>query len=476
MKIRMTRYASDNALRTAWGAAAAGLMAAGALGCSDQGPGAAAEGELTGTATLDITNAPPDGTCIKVTAAGAQTVTKSFDVAAGASSVLALKGLPVGPVSFSAVAFGMPCSAVAASTVPNWISDPSVTANVVVSPPVAIAITMRHNGRAQVGVNFCQDTQSDSTNCGACGHDCLGGSCVAGVCQPVNLAPAVAPQGVAVDATNVYWTDSTTGQVATCAKSGCNGTPTFLVSNSAQLYPQSIVAEGGTVYYVTYDFSNPGAVFGCGAGGCNNLPTTIAANQAGPIALAADSSNLYWTTQGGQVMQCALGGCSGNPTALATVAGLQPLGIGALAVDATSVYWSDSGGIEKCSIAGCSGAPTTLVAAQQAYGLVTDGTNVYWTDYQNGFVYQCPNTGCAQPTVLASALDHPNNLAVDASNVYWASGDGTINKCDLAGCANGVVTMASGQNGPGRLVLDDTRIYWADYPSLTSGSIMALAK
>ena len=33
----------------------------------------------------------------------------------------------------------------------------------------------------------CGDTSSDPANCGSCGHDCLGGACESGLCQPVVL-------------------------------------------------------------------------------------------------------------------------------------------------------------------------------------------------------------------------------------------------------------------------------------------------
>src|SRR5260370_36434131 len=51
----------------------------------------------------------PDGTCIQIAAAGARSVTKSFDVMAGAGTVLSMSGLPLGQVTFTAAAFGSSC-------------------------------------------------------------------------------------------------------------------------------------------------------------------------------------------------------------------------------------------------------------------------------------------------------------------------------------------------------------------------------
>lgn len=58
----------------------------------------------------------------------------------------------------------------------------------------------------------CVDTTSDPKNCGYCGHDCLGGFCVASACQPVVVATKQQwPVAITVDATNVYWTNGQSG-------------------------------------------------------------------------------------------------------------------------------------------------------------------------------------------------------------------------------------------------------------------------
>ncbi len=64
----------------------------------------------------------------------------------------------------------------------------------------------------------CGDIGTDSHNCGACGHDCAGGACSAGICQPVVLAAGLTrPGSMAIDDANVYWTEHSVGRVLSVA-------------------------------------------------------------------------------------------------------------------------------------------------------------------------------------------------------------------------------------------------------------------
>src|SRR5579859_7451290 len=53
------------------------------------------------------------------------------------------------------------------------------------------------------------DLRNDPVNCGACGHDCLGGECSAGRCQPVTLSVGIEGTETvldfAIDASFIYY-------------------------------------------------------------------------------------------------------------------------------------------------------------------------------------------------------------------------------------------------------------------------------
>src|SRR5690242_13609633 len=98
-----------------------------------------------------------------------------------------------------------------------------------------------------------------------------------------------------------------------------------------------------------------------GVGGAPS-PITMAAGQQYVGAIAVDATNVYWINgeANGTVMKCPVDGCNGSPIALAT-GQAYPAGI---AVDTTSVYWANQGGsIMKCAIGGCGDMPTSLWAS-----------------------------------------------------------------------------------------------------------------
>jgi hypothetical protein len=314
-------------------------------------------------------------------------------------------------------------------------------------------------------------------------------------CGTVTLAPVLAggrdtPWQIAVDSTNVYWTErgSYTNSGLVMKMDISSGTTTTLASGLAD--PVGIAIDGSYVYWTEYadGATGLGSVKRISIGG--GVTTTLAPGISSPWGIAVDGTNVYWAEnlQSGSINKMPKGG--GSSTTLAN--GL--LWPWAVAVDATSVYWTEfvtnGGAVRKVSI---NGGGTTLLATSlysPSY-LALDATSVYYTEYgttsgtgsssyinaSSGYLKKVPLAG-GSPTVLASGLNWPKGIGVDSTNVYfteWGNSVGSVKYVPVSAVngsptpviinlPNGTTTPATGLNAPYNLALDpnDQYVYWTE--------------
>jgi hypothetical protein len=332
-------------------------------------------------------------------------------------------------------------------------------------------------GGGQDGCNAAQ-LLSDGSNCGVCGHSCLGGACEKGLCQPVTLVSGLTnPVSVALDPGNVYFVESTaSGTVRGCPKTGCTDSGTPLAQN--QPFPGGVACQGTQLAWANAgqgpNFSD-GTVQSCSTARCMGQASGPA---PGAAAVAVDGQELYFVQllNPGTLSKCTIGDCT-NPQVLMTGV-VYP---DALALDTQNVFVASygtggsDGMVLRCSRTGCGDAGFPIATGQVAVsGIAIDGSNVYWTSQgttagmNDGAVFSCPKSGCpATPQPLTTSRPSPYSIAVDDSQVYWTERgtrptlkDGAIVRCPTQGCGNGPEVLAADQIDPHGLALDGTALYW----------------
>lgn len=193
------------------------------------------------------------------------------------------------------------------------------------------------------------------------------------------------PRGVAVDGTNIYWTDQQSGKVKAVPIAGgtirtlaVGVTPMWMAVDALNLYWLDLHAPppSGDVTYST--------VMAISLAGGTPVTLATSAPRDGYEDIATDGVNVYWTDDERGVLKMPTAGGMATVLATATCPGK-------LVVDETYVYWFDD--------KGCSATPTTR------------------TD-----IMKVPIAG-GQPTVLAHVQGQEvDDVAVDANSVYWTAG------------------------------------------------------
>ncbi len=246
----------------------------------------------------------------------------------------------------------------------------------------------------------------------------------------------------------------------------CDGSPcTLAIGHDA---PNVIASDGTRVYWGSLSariWSIP-----VGAGTPPTLLADLFDKHSDPRieAIAVDSSNVYWTLENkgsGAVFMMPKDG--GMVTQLATALGAP----GAIAVDATHVYWVDDG-IERVPISG--GPVTTLVPLgggdfSWRSTLAVDDKNIYWTTHGGGELLAASLDGGPRRALASPAW----SVAVSDGGVYFATNDSVFHAAEDGGAPTMLATIGvdAGFMAPwaSQLMVDGTNLYWLD--ELPTGTI-----
>jgi hypothetical protein len=264
--------------------------------------------------------------------------------------------------------------------------------------------------------------------------------------------------GISIDANYAYVaTNISNGNLYRVSLYGLGAT--IMTQNYPQNYPYRTAVDAQNVYWTN---SKGGTVMRIPLGG-NVTPTQIASGQISPAAIAVDSTYVYWTTFNtpGTLMKA-----DKSTLAVSTITGV-PNDPGGLAIDSTSTYAyvaaMGDNVVYKVNLAtGVVGPPLVSPSyPNNPFDVAIDSANVYYTNQATGSVTQevSQNAVNAMPTNLgAGAL--AGGIATDGINAYWAAGN-SIYKCPV-GVANGAVVWETNLGSPQFVAVDSTSVYWTD--------------
>jgi hypothetical protein len=232
------------------------------------------------------------------------------------------------------------------------------------------------------------------TDNGGFGDDVFLVSAGGGAVTPVNPNPdGLTAGGLAVDATNVYFTANAieatvTGYVFKVPLGG--GTPTTLYE-------------------------------GAPTGGSSGVP--------GPSSggILVNGGNLYWITTNETKSSYDIVKMPVDGGAITTLATSESIDL--IATDGESIYWqtytftgsNTYGMLMKVSVDGGTPPVTVATGFEPGVGVAVDDQYVYWTGYNDGDVRKILKGGGGSPIILATEQGTPTSIVVDATSVYWAT-------------------------------------------------------
>jgi hypothetical protein len=314
-----------------------------------------------------------------------------------------------------------------------------------------------------------------SIHCGACGHDCHGGSCTAAKCGAYVIAQQPTTGAVAklaTDGRHVLWSDTGIVAIEQTAATGGPAIALAPASTTSGAVGSELALAGSTVAFsylgsggppsvglATVDMANSGNSVTPGAVAVNGVSLNTAATHVFFVNISGTQGSLNdCPVSGGTVGACV--GVGGGGRFLAQTAADSLYMFFNLTAGATT----EQPGLYIATIAT---RATTIFLTDNAQSVANDGSWAYWTEMNDGAsTYAIFRTLESAPgTVLQTVVGTiaSSAFATDGVNVYYWTGSAVASK-PVSGGAETVLAQASGFTqiavGGGLLVWTDGATIW----------------
>jgi hypothetical protein len=319
------------------------------------------------------------------------------------------------------------------------------------------------------------DFQTNAQHCGRCGHSCLGGACVAGMCQKQLLYAIDNPLAVAVDANYLYFSavDSNVYILSSAVDGGA--APTVLVKTP--VYASDIAPFAGGVGLAHYS----GASLVYLDGGLKTIDGYFFQYGA-----AVSNGYFWWTTSSpSSVKNAKLDGTNVQTQFVDPNPGAQ-----GLVVEGTTAYWTDVGG-QKIMRGDVDATPVVVApiglsrSVTGSYRIVRVGNDLIWTEpsstnvAKDGRVMRAVGSvPDAAVTPVATGLGNPQYIAYDGTYVYWTNqGDTSVSRIKGDGSEPMPKSIVTDAVAPLGIAVDTRFVYFSQAQSIPyGGGIYRVAK
>jgi hypothetical protein len=341
-------------------------------------------------------------------------------------------------------------------------------------------------------------SETDADNCGQCGHSCLGGACVGGMCTPFVLAGSPTKYldlfslyGLAVAGNSLYgtdWYEPLTLVYRTSATTPIAGNaPQALYPSGPSAAPvgsaNAIATDGTQLFFAIYQSLNETWTPGLYSLDFAGTRATLLQGASGLESIAADDAYVYFGIKQGSVGRAAKDGSGFVSFDVDRVSPTITVG-GA----AGSVYYgapqgiveADRGTFQTLATFSC---PGTAGAKAQGDSIAVTSSFVAWATLATHSLYACTSvTACALLDTSGVQFQRPTAIVLaDAARgqIYlfdtdFASRTAALSRISADGSSAQV--LATFDDAVSAATQDATAIYFTTYGSATAPPYSAIYK
>jgi hypothetical protein len=224
-----------------------------------------------------------------------------------------------------------------------------------------------------------------------------------------------------------------------------------------QIAPLGITVDGTNLYWVA---GQPKGILKAPRLGGGAITHYDDVNQ--PVGdvfdVAVDSQFVYWTQRGGAVLRRGINGGTNESCFSATGSAAYIALAGGVAF-VTDFLENGSGSVVRGQ---CGGAAILYSNQSRASGIAATTQLVYWGRNQNDQIAFGPAASGGSAATFHAVVGAVGGVAVDADAIYWLRESRRVMRFTFAARVESELYDAGGPFGDGDIAVDDDAIYWTE--------------